>query len=75
MPTVYVNDVPVEIGTDRLNCVQVAERAGQFVPHYCYHEALSVVASCRMCLVEIGELKDGKVTMHPEGASPAARRR
>ena len=66
MPTVYVNDVPVEIGTDRLNCVQVAERAGQFVPHYCYHEALSVVASCRMCLIEMGELKDGKVTMIPK---------
>lgn len=66
MPTVYVNDVPVEIGTDKLNCVQVAERAAQFVPHYCYHEALTVVASCRMCLIEMGELKDGKVTMIPK---------
>ncbi len=63
MPTVYVNDKPVEIGTKRLNCVQVAELAGVFVPHYCWHEALSVVASCRMCLVEVGDLKDGKVTM------------
>lgn len=66
MPTVYVNDTPVEIGTKRLNCVQAAELAGQFVPHYCYHEALSVVASCRMCLVEVGDLKDGKVTMQPK---------
>lgn len=66
MATVYVNDVPVDIGTDRLNCVQVAERAGQFVPHYCYHEALTVVASCRMCLIEMGDLKDGKVTMIPK---------
>jgi len=64
MPTVYVNDKPVEIGTARLNCVQAADRAGQFVPHYCYHEALSVVASCRMCLVEFGERKpDGTVVM------------
>src|SRR5262245_51498497 len=63
MPTVYVNDKPVEIGTKKLNCVQAAELAGVFVPHYCWHEALSVVASCRMCLVEMGELKDGKVTM------------
>ncbi len=66
MPTVYVNDKPVEIGTKKLNCVQAAELAGVFVPHYCWHEALSVVASCRMCLVEMGELKDGKVTMQPK---------
>lgn len=66
MPTVYVNDQPVEIGSQRLNCVQAAELAGLHVPHYCYHPSLSVVASCRMCLVEVGELKDGKVTMQPK---------
>ncbi len=66
MPTVYVNDVPVEIGTRKLNCVQAAELAGLHVPHYCYHPALTVVASCRMCLVEVGDLKDGKVTMQPK---------
>ncbi len=66
MPTVYVNDKPVEIGTSRLNCVQAAELAGVFVPHYCWHEALTVVASCRMCLVEVGDLKDGKVMMQPK---------
>jgi NADH-quinone oxidoreductase subunit G len=66
MPTVFVNDKPVEIGAARLNCVQVAEMAGVEVPHYCYHPALSIVASCRMCLVEVGELKDGKVTMQPK---------
>ncbi len=63
MPTVYVNDKPVEIGTQRLNCVQAADLAGLHVPHYCYHPSLSVVASCRMCLVELGDLKDGKVAM------------
>ena len=66
MPTVYVNDIPVELGAEKLNCVQVAERAGVHVPHYCYHPALTVVASCRMCLVEVGDLKDGKVTMQPK---------
>jgi NADH-quinone oxidoreductase subunit G len=66
MATVYVNDRPVDIGTDRLNCVQAAERAGLHIPHYCYHPALTVVASCRMCLVEMGDLKDGKVTMVPK---------
>ncbi|CAN5630254.1 hypothetical protein BH11PLA2_BH11PLA2_13110 [soil metagenome] len=67
MPTVYVNDKPVEIGDRKnLNCVDAAALAGQEVPHYCYHPGLSVVASCRMCLVEMGELKDGKVTMQPK---------
>ena len=66
MATVYVNDKPLEIGTAKLNCVQAAELAGVFVPHYCWHEALSVVASCRMCLVEVGTLKDGKLLMQPK---------
>jgi NADH-quinone oxidoreductase subunit G len=65
MPTVYVNDKPVEIGTRKLNCIQAAELAGVFIPSYCWHEALSVVASCRMCLVEVGDLKDGKLAMQP----------
>jgi NADH-quinone oxidoreductase subunit G len=64
MPTVYVDNIPVEIGDRRLNCVQAAELAGMLIPHYCYHQALTVVASCRMCLVEVGELKDGKVAIH-----------
>src|SRR3569623_3436594 len=67
MPTVFVNDSPVEIGTGKLNCIQAADKAGVFIPHYCYHEALSVVASCRMCLVEMGERKpDGTVVMQPK---------
>lgn len=68
MPTVYVNNKPVEIGADeRLNCIQAAERAGVEIPHYCYHPALSVVASCRMCLVEIGDKKpDGSIAMQPK---------
>ncbi|HVL14178.1 MAG TPA: molybdopterin-dependent oxidoreductase [Gemmata sp.] len=66
MPTVYVNDKPVEIGDRKLNCIQAAELAGVFVPSYCWHEALTVVASCRMCLVEVGDLKDGKLMMQPK---------
>jgi NADH-quinone oxidoreductase subunit G len=66
MAVVYVNDKPVDIGTDRLNLVQAALRGGVFIPHYCWHPGLTVVASCRMCLVEVGERKpDGTVTMQP----------
>ncbi|MBS0204470.1 MAG: molybdopterin-dependent oxidoreductase [Planctomycetes bacterium] len=68
MPTVIVNNKPVEIGaSERLNCIQAAERAGIEIPHYCYHHDLSVVASCRMCLVEMGDKKpDGTIAMQPK---------
>lgn len=68
MPTVIVNNKPVEIGaTEKLNCIQVAKRAGDEIPSYCWHHDLSVVASCRMCLVEVGEKKpDGTIAMQPK---------
>jgi NADH-quinone oxidoreductase subunit G len=66
MATVYVNNQPVDIGSERLNLIQAAQQAGVFIPHYCWHPALSVVASCRMCLVEVGEKKpDGSIAMQP----------
>src|SRR5262245_20609026 len=66
MATVFVNDKPVDIGGDKLNLIQAAERGGVFIPRYCWHPALSVVASCRMCLVEVGEKKpDGTIAMQP----------
>jgi NADH-quinone oxidoreductase subunit G len=67
MAVVYVNNRPVDIGSDKLNLVQAAMRGGVLIPHYCWHPALTVVASCRMCLVEVGERKpDGTVTMQPK---------
>src|ERR1043166_5159766 len=65
MAVVYVNNQPVDIGNERLNVIQAADKAGVFIPRYCWHPALSVVASCRMCLVEVGEMKDGKAVMQP----------
>src|SRR5262245_56179520 len=59
--------IPVDIGEEKLNCIQAAGKAGVFVPHYCWHPALTVVASCRMCLVEVGERKDdGSVVVPPK---------
>jgi NADH-quinone oxidoreductase subunit G len=65
MPTAYVNNQPVEFAEDeRLNCIQAAQRIGFEIPSYCWHPALSVVASCRMCLVELGQKKpDGSIVM------------
>src|SRR5262245_43019095 len=65
MAVVYINEKPVDIGTERLNLIQAAKKAGIEIPHYCWHPSLSVVASCRMCLVEVGEMKDGKAVMQP----------
>ncbi len=68
MPTVYIDDKSIELAPgEKLNCIQAAERAGIEIPSYCYHPALSVVASCRMCLVEVGEKKpDGTVSIPPK---------
>jgi NADH-quinone oxidoreductase subunit G len=66
MAVVYVNNEAVDVGTDKLNLIQAAMKGGVFIPHYCWHPALTVVASCRMCLVEVGERKpDGAVAMQP----------
>src|SRR5256884_9982651 len=67
MAVVYVNDKAVDIGNEKLNLIQAALKGGVFIPHYCWHPALSVVASCRMCLVEVGEKKpDGTEVMQPK---------
>src|SRR5437870_10930226 len=67
MAVIHVNNKPVDIGPEKLNLIQAAQRAGVLIPHYCWHPALSVVASCRMCLVEVGEKKpDGTVAMQPK---------
>ena len=66
MGTVLVNDVEVEVDP-KDNLILAARRAGVEVPHYCWHQDLSVVASCRMCLVEVGEKKpDGSIVMQPK---------
>lgn len=36
--------------------IQVADRNGIDIPRFCYHPALSVVAQCRMCAVEIEKM-------------------
>ncbi|MFO0867497.1 MAG: 2Fe-2S iron-sulfur cluster-binding protein [Pirellulales bacterium] len=66
MPTVIVDGQEVEIGAaERLNGIQAARRAGIEIPHYCWHSGLSVVASCRMCLVETGKRdpQSGKIQL------------
>ncbi|MCV0437016.1 MAG: NADH-quinone oxidoreductase subunit NuoG [Hydrogenophaga sp.] len=33
--------------------MHAAEKAGTYVPHFCYHKKLSIAANCRMCLVDV----------------------
>jgi NADH-quinone oxidoreductase subunit G len=66
MAVVTVNNQPIDIGSEKLNLIQAALKGGVNIPYYCWHPALTVVASCRMCLVEVGEKKpDGTVSMQP----------
>ncbi len=69
MAKVIVDGIEVELAPgERLNGIQAAERAGIDIPRYCWHPGLSVVASCRMCLVETGtrNAETGAVTMVPK---------
>ena len=54
MSTVSINingkDCEAEAGSTVL---QVARRSGVNIPTFCWHERLSIVANCRMCLVEV----------------------
>lgn len=38
--------------------IEAADKAGIYIPRFCYHKKLSIVANCRMCLVEVE--KSGK---------------
>ncbi len=43
-----------ELETDPGNTImQACHEAGVEIPHFCYHERLSIAGNCRMCLVEV----------------------
>ena len=52
MPLLKIDDkeIQVESGTTIL---EIAIASGIEIPYYCYHPALEVVGSCRMCLVQV----------------------
>ncbi len=52
MPKIIVNNKEVEI-EEGMTVLQACELAGVEVPRFCYHERLSIVGNCRMCLVEM----------------------
>ncbi|NIR47758.1 MAG: 2Fe-2S iron-sulfur cluster binding domain-containing protein, partial [Phycisphaerae bacterium] len=43
-------ELEVQNGTTIL---EAAKQLDIEIPHYCYHPAMTIVASCRMCLVKV----------------------
>ncbi|HEV7912828.1 MAG TPA: 2Fe-2S iron-sulfur cluster-binding protein, partial [Albitalea sp.] len=33
--------------------MHAADKAGTYIPHFCYHKKLTIAANCRMCLVDV----------------------
>ena len=51
--------VEIELDGQKVNVIEgstimhAAEKAGTYIPHFCYHKKLSIAANCRMCLVDV----------------------
>ncbi len=52
MPKIQINGREMEVPVGTL-VLDACKAAGIDIPHYCYHPALTPVATCRMCMVEI----------------------
>jgi len=50
--TLKINDQTVTVEPGTL-LIDACRAAGVEIPHYCYHPCLKIVASCRMCVVEV----------------------
>ena len=69
MATITINGQEHELPEgEPLNAIQAAQMFGHDIPYYCWHPALSVVANCRMCEIEVGskDAKTGEVKMVPK---------
>ena len=42
--------------------IAAAERAGEYIPRFCYHNRMSSVGMCRMCLVEVDSGRGPQLT-------------
>lgn len=69
MPEITINGVRCEFEPGQ-TILQAANAAGVEIPQYCYHDGLSIVASCRICLGEIqapDPRNEGKLTPYMGG--------
>ena len=59
MPVFQIDGEPVEYEPGE-KVLSAALRCGKIIPHYCYHPGMSIVATCRMCLVDVVDLGNGR---------------
>ena len=59
MPVFQIDGEPVEYEPGE-KILSAALRCGKIIPHYCYHPGMSIVATCRMCLVDVIDLGNGR---------------
>ena len=52
MVEIEVDGKKVEIAEGSM-VMHAADKAGTYIPHFCYHKKLSIAANCRMCLVDV----------------------
>jgi len=52
VPTVTIDDIPVEVESEA-TILQAARKAGLWIPTLCYHPAVAPAAACRLCMVEL----------------------
>ena len=52
MLKVLIDGVEVEVAHGA-TIMDATNKVGTYVPHFCYHEKLSIAANCRMCLVQV----------------------
>jgi NADH-quinone oxidoreductase subunit G len=67
MPKLEIDGRPIDV-ENGTSVIEAARRLDIFVPHFCYHEKLSIAANCRMCLVEVEKAPKPM----PACATPAA---
>src|SRR3954468_10975508 len=53
MPKITVDGKTIECKDRQMILQAVQDAGGPEIPSYCYHQGLSIPASCRICLVEV----------------------
>jgi len=56
MVHIEIDGIPLEVDSTKM-IIQAADEAGIDIPRFCYHKKLSIVANCRMCLVEVDKAR------------------
>jgi len=67
MPTLLVDDIPVEV-PEGTTILEAARRVGVRIPTLCSLEGLQAIGACRVCLVEV----EGAKTLVPSCVTPVS---